>query len=278
MRRPLFGNGFPRRLLNDDGTVDVFDTTDFTPQDKAPLAFAVTLFCWHWQQYAPFDTEANLPALAASLSTEGGAGVPLASRTAAVLADLQDAQLGNIALPIKLLDRVIVRGEQKITVENTNANCSIANSMQCWIYGYYEVAGEIVPTLPFRPLQPNNDLEAPFNADPVSVLVTTDDTERLSDLHLLNEKYIDLLDINLTVAWGTEGAGNGKDIQAGLGFPNDTFLFIPVPLDSSRVSSKPFEYQPMISGLGAIEAGFKSSGTIETGAASLSAYGNFLRR
>lgn len=288
MRRPLFGNGFTVRMLSNDGVVDVFDTLDFTPQNKAPQAFAVTLYCWTWQLYAPAATVpaagqpaiANMPAPSVSVKTNGGPAVVLLSHTNLDTVAQQAAQFATMAKPIKLLDRYVVRGNQQITARNLNALCSVANNMNCYIYGYFEAVGEVVPSLAFRPLQPDENLVSPFSNPPLVNDVVAADTAVEKTLHLLTDTYLDLVNIYLFVGGLALSKPVGPlGIRAVLELPTVTGLPIPV-VDAHPLGflSHPFEYQPMIAPNttdNLIRIGIDSG---DVGEVTMKAYGNFLRR
>lgn len=288
MRRPLFGNGFTVSLLAGDGDVDVFDTLDFTPQSKAPQAFAVTLYCWTWQLYAPASATpttgqpdiANMPAPSVSVKTNGGPAVVLASHTNLDTVAQQAAQFATMAKPIKLLDRYVVRGNQQITAKNLNPLCTLANQMNCFIYGFFEAVGEVVPTLGFRPLQPDENLVAPFSNPPLVNDVVPVDSVSEKTLHLLTDTYIDLVNIYVFAGGLALSKPVGPlGIRAVLELPGLTGLPIPV-IDAHPLGflSHPFEYQPMIAPNttdNLIRIGIDSG---DVGEVVMKAYGNFLRR
>lgn len=288
MRRPLFGNGFTRSMVSNDGEIEVFDTLDFTPQVKAPQAFAVTLFAWTWQLYAPASATPavgqpntlNMPAPSVSVKTNGGPAVLLKSLTAADSVAQQAAQLSSMAKPVVLLDRFVVRGNQQIVARNLNPLCSLANQMNCFIYGYFEAVGETVPSLAYRPLQPSDNLNAPFSAPPLVNDVFPPDTVLEQTLHQLTTQYLDLVNIYVL----TGGLVVSKPVgplgtRGVLELPGLTGLPIPIA-DAHPLGflSHPFEYQPMIASSDTdnlIRIGIDSG---DVGQVVMKAYGHFLRR
>jgi hypothetical protein len=273
MRRPLFGNGFPVQMLNSDGDIEVIDGSDYTPQEKAPSALAVTLFCWTWQQFATAADTAKLPAPAVSLVTDGSE-TPVARRSVDAVTAFQLAGTSDIALPIKLLDRFVIRGDQQIKAANLN-NLSTGDGIYCFIYGYFEMVGEIVPTVPFRPLMPEA-LEEPFAAVPTVVNVANATTESFATAHQLYANYIDLLTLNVDA---NQAGAEGDNGSAFVRFPNGILLPIPCTDDGTRFQSRPFDYQPMTPASNTavnVEVGWDTSG--DNGDVGLTAYGSFLRR
>lgn len=287
MRRPLFGNGFPTLLPSIvptppfAGALKVFDTLDFTPQKGAPQAFAVTLYFWHWQNVVPVADPTKLPQPVA-VATSGNnlstalSLVPLCSYAASEIAALQAAQANDIARPIKLVDRFVVRGDQQIYAYDSH---TVAGHLSGFVYGYYEVIGASVPTTPFRGLQPDNNLAAPFNYPPFFLLSTiSNQTNNFKPLHLLNEDYIDLLDVNANVLWVSD---NNSPPSAALLFSPTQGIILPAKVATTTAfsfRSKPFEYQPFTGGT-VIQAGFGNTGNLGLGGVvDMSVYGNFLRR
>lgn len=289
MRRPLFGNGFTQLLRADEGVVDVFNTLDFTPQPSGPQAFAVTLFCWTWQTYAPASATpfagqpdvVNMPAPSVSVKTDGGPSVLVNAVTVADCIALQTAQLSSMALPIKLLDRYVVRGNQQISAKNENPLCSGANSMFCFIYGYFEPVGLTLPSLPFKPLQPNEKLVAPFSAPPLVNDVVPVNTASLKTLHRLTDAYLDL--VNIYVSTGGIIVG-GKPVgplggKAAIELPNA--LGLPIPMAEAHplgFMSHPFEYQPMIAPNNTNNLIVVALDSGDAGQAIMRAFGDFQRR
>lgn len=255
----------------------VFDTLDFTPQKGAPQAFAVTLYFWHWQTVVPVADPTKLPIPFAVATTGNNLGNPvvLCTYTDQEIAAIQDAQSNSVALPIKLVDRFVVRGDQQIYAYNAN---QVVGHLSGFVYGYYEVMGEHIPTLPYRGLQPSDNLVAPFNYLPLSMRSTiSNQTNIFQPLHLLNEDYIDLLDVNANVFWVSD-----TDVPPAVGILFSPTQGITLPAKEPTTEpfyfrSKPFEYQPF-TGDTLIQAGFGNTGNVDGGSVSLSIYGNFLRR
>lgn len=270
MRRALFGNGIPKRALNADGVITVFDTNDFTPQEKNPLAFAVTLFVWGWQNEI-LGLPGNPPDVAVFCNTEGGGPITLNQRDRVAFAAYETANETSSARPIKLLDRYVVRGDQIITCVNFNP----ANT-QCFVYGYFETVGATVPSMPFRGLMPE-PLEDPFVFAPTVVSVPAATTQ-YKTAHLLNTSYADLLFLNANVAVPEDSAGN-----AWVRLPGNVKLPLPIggaftPLSLNTLLSEIFDGIPMIAPSASdnkVEVGFDTSGGGATNV--IAAYGAFRR-
>lgn len=288
MRRPLFGTGFPKRMLFDDGVIKVFDTNDFTPQENAPLTFAVTLFCWPWQNYIPTNLApilANLPFPVVTVAANGGTPIGVAQRSNADVASMFAAQTFDMAKPIKLLDRYVVRGDQQIFAGNVNPNSTLANGVSCAIFGYFETVGVHELSAMFRPLQPSNPV-APFSA-PVPVITSNvPNTKQYATAHQLYFGFTDVLTLN-----ANNGAiGNievGSDAEAFFKFPGanvaeqQNVLAIPFAQAHVLLQSQPFVGQPVTPASKDdlnILFGFETTGTLPgAGTAAITAYGNMLR-
>ena len=187
MRRPLFGNGIPKRVLTTDSIVTVFDTNAFTPQDTAPPVFAVTLFAWGWTNVVPSNNQTTLPYLIATLKASSSApDLAIAQRVPSDFAANESAGLSTVARPIKIVDRLMMRGDQVLKVFNFNPTC-----VSCWVYGYFEIVGETPVAAPFRPLQPG-PLVAPFDASLAGVsVVPPGPANAFAPVHQLTTAYID---------------------------------------------------------------------------------------
>lgn len=141
MRRPLNNNGAPF-VLAGAGSAEVFDTEDFDPDQT----YAVTLYVW----------SPTFAGSASGVAVETNGSAQLLSAFDATLLDERREVVNG---PVKVADRVIVRGQQKLFYLLS----SYGGTPQ-WIFGYFERAGEAMIKPEFRPLQPTNDLVEPFNA------------------------------------------------------------------------------------------------------------------
>lgn len=124
MRRPLFDSGLPKNLNPADSVVALSLT------DKPALqGRTVGLTLW-------------------AISELGTTLRPTVNNF-----DIADSViLGESVLPtngsVKLLDRYPMRGNVDMVVENVGANPG-------FLFGYYQVEGERIPPLEFRPVQPS---------------------------------------------------------------------------------------------------------------------------
>ena len=280
MRRPLFGTGIPKSMRTTDGAITVFDANAFTPQAGAPQAFAVTLFAWTWQRTQPDPTPTKLPFPSVAVVTSG---VPIivAQRDPAAVAALQAAEVSSYARPIKLLDRLIVRGDQQIVAGNVNFAGDAAGTRSCFIYGYFEVAGESLPSLPFRPLQPVTPMVAPFNAPVAVVDLSVSAATQYKVAHQLSSAYIDLLLLN-TDQGGFSTFEAPIDADCFLKLPGGIKMPLPFSTGHILLNAQPFDFQPLIAPSSSdvdISVGFETSGTLAPGSrVAVSAYGLFTRR
>ena len=274
MRRPLFGSGAPKLVATTPALTEVFDTTDFTPQDKTPQVYAVTLFAWAWQNVTPVADATKLPKIGVTVVTEGDAGIVVAERLPADFAAQQAAEIISVAKPTLLLERFLVRGDQQIYISNLN---SAVGALPCYVYGYFEAVGRRSPTFPFRPLQPG-PLGAPFSALPTLVSVVAPAAASYQTAHQLSNAYIDLLDISANV--GGVGASEAPaDGLCFLRFPGGVKLPLPIATGHVLFVSEVFEGQPIIAPAQNdvnIDVGFDAS--VTPGALAAAVYGGFTRR
>lgn len=182
MRRPLFGNGIPVSLTDDEGQVTVLDTSELDPL----LVYALTLYVWPWEAGGAGDPSVRVRLISSGVTKLIALYGPL------FWADYLANDL--VVEPLCVLKDFMMRGDQQVTVDNT-----IAVPSTVFLYGYFEVVGEQAPSLPFRPLQPAA-LEAPFNA-PDNCMSLAGGVA--TTLHQLSEKYIDRLIVDAVVGAGT---------------------------------------------------------------------------
>jgi len=278
MRRPLFGTGIPKRALFDDGLITVFNTTVFTPNAQSPQVFAVTLYAWAWQNVAPFTAHPTyLPTLVVTLETDGAVAPPALTQWLA--GDFHNYELASVvARPVKLLDRVVVRGDQQLYLSNLNTNCSVANGMFCFIYGYFEMAGEDDHAEPFRPLQPPGPLFAPFSGTPTELVLAQSAAGAYATAHQLTNAYLDDLTFKANVGGGEPTPEAISDAVAFLRLPGGVKLPLPVNGTNPLQASEVFDGIPMIAPSAMdslVEIGFDT--TSSAGKVAAVAYGSFNR-
>ncbi len=208
MRRPLFGDGQPRNVLNADGELTVFSTS---LNDKD--VWAITLYAWWHEDDA---VPANPPGIVARVDNNGVttttglvAVLPAAYWTARSAAQSPDWA------PVKILDRLPLRGAQVLKIGN-----QVGANTECWVWGYAERVGASPLGTPFRPLQPTDPVPPSFNGDPIPNLAGDGDTETVV-IHQLSDTYIDLLSLHV-------GVLGDEDALARVVFPNGATLKIPV--------------------------------------------------
>lgn len=179
MRRPLFGNGIPVPV----GLVPVlvFDTKAVDPPGEQH-SYALTLFFWD----TPTDASVGFKAYVVT----AGAPATYMAVTAANLAKKRLTEFGTALV----IDRLVLRGDQQVYVQTTTGGAG-------HVYGYFEMDGTQDEPLRYRPLQPSNNLVAPFNATP-AVLLLGPSATGTTDVHALDPDYLDLLE--LTIASATD--------------------------------------------------------------------------
>ncbi len=282
MRRPLFTTGIPQRALFDDSIITVFDTTDYTPQAAAPQAYAVTLFVWAYGSVVltGVGDVGKLPRIGVNVTSDNDAGITVAERYPADFVAAEVVAAASVARPVKLLDGFIVRGDQQITVANTNTDSTVANEMSCFVFGYFEAVGEAPTSKPFRPLMPTA-LEAPFSATPALVTVIGAGAGAYGTAHMLSATYKDELTLRTNLATSIEYT----DATAFVRFPGGTLL--PVPFNNSGLpapnvhalfGAEIFDGIPLIapsSSSNLIEVGFGTSGA--GGNTAIAGFGGFRR-
>lgn len=222
MRRPLFGNGIPRNILNADDIVELFNTDDFNPND----VYAVTLFVWWFQPgAAPTD-----PTLLITCSSDGGAPLPIANVQNTFLNALwAGPAVGSRVAPLKVLDRYLVRGDQQLFCAN-----SVGGAASCFVWGYFEQVGSENPPRPFRGLQPG-PLVSPYVFEPVYADLAEDSAFEAT-LHQLSPTYIDLVTLDVAVQ-ATATAIVAVTLPGG--------LILPMPSESSGFPFRVFDGIPM---------------------------------
>jgi hypothetical protein len=280
MRRPLFGNGFPRNILTADGTVEVLDTEDL---DEG-LVYALTLFMWPYQPGpGPFDATTN-PAFTVGVSTNGGAVVPLVAYLPPYITSLFNSPNGPAPIePIKVLDRLMLRGRQRVTMANANAG-----SAACRVWGYFEAVGEQDVGVPFRGLQPGA-LAEPYTFPPLAFDLVGANQNGAGVLHKLDPAYVDLVTIDISNMGAGDTSGNG--FSSGLFFPGgdvipmpsiDIFLAQPPsPIPATGLVRKRILDGIPMRALNNTDAGsnilFGGGTTVDGTALSIRAYGSFMR-
>lgn len=194
MRRPLFGNGIPRNISVADGEVTVLDTENL---DQSQV-FALTLFVWPYQPGpGPFTN----PAGVIRVYINGGPSTPLVGLTPAWLDSYFSAPNGTRIEPIKVLDRYMMRGKQRVTF-TTTLDGTPTPTMFVW--GYFEMAGEQDTGVPFRGLQPAAKPPANFAYPPAFLALGTSQNGQVT-CHKLDPNYIDLVTLDLVQG----GSGDG---------------------------------------------------------------------
>jgi hypothetical protein len=233
MRHPLFVDpttnaaGLPRNILQADGQVTIFDTA-VDPQ----AVWAVTLYVWwHTNGAVPVDP----PSLLGRVfnNGEGASTRAVVGVAANVLTALSAAQAPFFA-PLKIIDKLCLRGSQILTLQNT-----VAANENCFVWGYAERVGQSVLGLPYRPLQPQgNALVAPYVGDPQSLLVPDGEQESLV-IHKLSNTYLDYLTLNVAAAATTDVGTEAK-----LVLPTGVELLMPFVSGSTN-----FPYYPVFDGI-----------------------------
>ncbi len=208
MRRPLFGNGIPRNILQTDGDVTILDTEDL---DEGAV-YALTLFLW---VYIPGAAPFTLPTFVVEDHIEGGPGVLLARYVNTHLDTVFSSHNGPAPIePIKVLDRYMMRGQQRVTVRNEVVGANIG----CVVWGYFEQIGDQDVGVPFRGLQPTTPV-SPYVFNPVAIdlpfSLVAQGQQKL--VHTLDPNYIDLVTID--VVWAAV-ADTTANWAAGLLMPN----------------------------------------------------------
>jgi hypothetical protein len=282
MRRPLFGNGIPQSALGNEiplgSPMTILDLATLDPSQ----VYAVTLYAWPWTTVLdPAPAAGEYPVLLASVQTQGGASAIVGQTYEEVFVAQANAVLlnGESAAPLKILDQYLVRGQQKLVLENANPANTAANSRSCFVFGYFELAGEMHPPLPFRPLQPSNTLVAPFNAAPAVVNSPVNPppgNPTYATAHMLSADYLDELNLNANIL-GITGA-YGAGVVAFLKLPGGVKLPLPAYQDANHplLLSKVFDGIPLrapSSSDNLIQVGFDANVL----ACGVAAFGSFFR-
>jgi hypothetical protein len=207
MRHPLFVDpttnaaGLPRNILQADGQVTIFDTA-VDPQ----AVWAVTLYVWwHTNGAVPVDP----PSLLGRVfnNGEGASTRAVVGVAANVLTALSAAQAPFFA-PLKIIDKLCLRGSQILTLQNTVAQ--------------------------------GNALVAPYVGDPQSLLVPDGEQESLV-IHKLSNTYLDYLTLNVAAAATTDVGTEAK-----LVLPTGVELLMPFVSGSTNFPYYPvFDGIPM---------------------------------
>ena len=228
MRRPIFGNGIPRNILNADGVVEVFDAEALDEN----AVYALTLYLWWFKGGAAPIEEPSL-----LMRTDPGTGTEfIGAVTAAVLTNIWTAPAATDRLaPLKILDRYMTRGTQNVTLQNSVASASTS----CWIWGYFEQVGDQEMSRPFRGLQPTTPQD-PFSFAPTQLLVVALE-DKTAVLHQLDPNYIDRLTLDLALLGDT--AGDAADITASVSLPGG--ITIPMSSGGSGFPVRMFDGIPM---------------------------------
>lgn len=251
MRRPIFGNGIPRNILN-GAPVTVLDTTALDPKQT----YALTLYLW---AYGPFVVGPPPPPgqLLVSVTTNGGTPIPLGTWAGAPLPPPDT----NIK-PIKILDQYTVRGNQQVVLSNP-----IVGSAFCFVWGYFEQTGECEQNKPFRGLQPSTPV-APFSYQPAAYNIVAPGSN-IEVIHQLTTAYID--EVTLDV-WGPLGDASGSYAAIVIGGGG-----VPLPVTTSPAAYRLFDGIPMRAA-DSTEIDIKLVSALTTPAFTLGgAYGSFYR-
>lgn len=269
MRRPILGNGIPRNILNADGYVTILDTTALDPKQT----YALTLFLW-W--YGVEGTGIVAPTVEVAVSTNGGAeqlvgGFPSTYLDTIWTSPAAPGAGANIR-PLKVLDRYMVRGNQKVVARNINAD---PTSLYCYVWGYFEPMGGDDAIGPFRGLQPAVPV-APFNYPPVaySYLAAAEQTQTQT-LHQLSATHIDVLTIDAFTFVPGGYAGSAPEVSTTIVFPGGVGVTLPTTI--TQVPFRIFDGIPMRAPTAAdVDISLLSHTPAATAAAG-AAYGSFYR-
>lgn len=279
-RRPLFGNGIPRTIIMANGEVTILDTEAL--DEKA--VYALTLFMWPYQAGAGLFVN---PSVALRNYVNGVASTPFAAITRDWLATFFGPG-GNPSRvePIKVLDRFMMRGKQKVTAQVTVDGTSNDVPNASFFWGYFEEAGDLITDTPFRGLQPSK-LAAPFAYPPASVLAAPASANATQVIHKLDPNYVDLVTLDVAHAGASDGLGT-LDFVAAVAVPGGFLIQMPsiiLPPSGPANNYGPYPHRvfdgiPM-RGLDASDAGSNLTLAAATGPGSpasfATAWGSFLR-
>lgn len=166
MRRPIFGNGFPKLLPNavdvtasPDSGLTVFDLRN-TPPDVQSRVFLVTLYAY-FNKAVPPSTELNI--------AQQNGNLPAFQVARAVPSEF------SFIPPVKVLDRFPLRGPQRLVA----GQLGDVLPASVYVWGYVELEDVSLP-IPqgLRPLQPaptpvtpffGGSLDLPVSPDPVTI-------------------------------------------------------------------------------------------------------------
>jgi len=238
MRRPIFGNGIPRNIRNADGDVTVLDTTALDPKQT----YALTLFLW-WYQPDPAGALTQ-PTVVMKVATNGGSQKLIGQISRLYLETIWDGNaspgVGADIRPLKILSKYMIRGNQQVIVKNTEPL-----NTSCFMWGYFEQAGEDVTPALFRGLQPTAPV-APFSYPPVVYDIPAGPYappfSQAQPLHQLNPAYIDLVTLDawtFVLGYG----GGGSDVVTFITLPGPVAL--PLPTTITGVPFRIFDGIPM---------------------------------
>ncbi len=188
-RRFLTPNGVPVFQSIIGPPVVLFDAQSLDPN----YSYAVTLYCWY-----PQDPIGDLTDIIVGVQTAGNGGISTGAWNGFASGGTPiDAYRSNGNGPAKVMDRVVIRGDQQI-LAFPSAGYS-AFGVTWW--GYVERAGVAPKAMEYRPLQPDNNLAAPFNAPTplgLSVLPGTTVTQTLHMLDGTEEQRMDFLSLYMS--------------------------------------------------------------------------------
>lgn len=244
MRRPLFGTGYPQRVpfvtpgVPSPLGLTVFDAALLDPNYN----YAVTLYVWAWTKTVISADTSKLPILVSALTDSTSAFYDASSRvlTQRYISNFESIELANtgVVTPVKLLDRVLVRGKNKIVIANININ---ADATPCWVYGYFETVGVKPVQVPFRPLQPIANVVAPASSGVTLVEIPPGGVSAYSTVHQVTPQYVDI--VKLDVNYGAISADVSAATEVFVKMPNGEKL--PLPLSPLLQQASVFDGIPM---------------------------------
>lgn len=223
MRRPLLQpDGTPIFQLS-AGVLTLFSAKDLDPA----YTYAVTLYAWFPQGQATV--------ISVGIQTPGNA-IPLvpAGIWDGTVGNSIDAYRENGQGPAKVLDHVVIRGDQSVLSLGLG---SYGAAGVTW-YGYIERVGEAPTPAQYRPLQPTNDLVEPFNA-PDNIIVVPQNAApptSVQTIHALDtaEERLDYLTLWVSAV---VSAAPGSLPACTLKMPGGVNIPIPIEQSSSDVSA-----------------------------------------
>jgi hypothetical protein len=198
MRRPLFGNGFPKVIPNNvdlvanpDQAKQILDLRN-QPADVQQRFFFLTL-------YAYFSTAAADAEL--QVAQQNGSDTPISVVTVEL-----PAASPAWAYAVPVLERFPVRGPQRIVASNVGADLSTA----IYLFGYLELEETDIPDPQgLRGLQIANNPVKPFLSGARKLPVQVNPHV----LHQLNGGYIDEITLDLYVSAGGVEFGSAGSLN-----------------------------------------------------------------